>query len=67
MKGRNIRFEGVFGKLSLNYPFYPFLSGALYLSLAAIHFSILSSIVCPSVTSEQDRGFLLYFSMNYRD
>ena len=29
MKGHNIHFKGVIWKLSLNYPFYPFLSGAL--------------------------------------
>ena len=33
MMGHNIRFEGVYGKLSLNYPVYPFLSRALQLSI----------------------------------
>ena len=29
MMGHNIQFEGIIWKLSLNYPFYPFLSRAL--------------------------------------
>ena len=31
MMGQNIRFKRVIRKISPNYPFYPFLSGALYI------------------------------------
>ena len=29
MMGQNISFKGVYGKISLNYPFYPFLFKAM--------------------------------------
>ena len=37
MMGHNIHFEGLYGKLSLNYPFYPILSGALMTFCENIH------------------------------